>query len=321
MNPHLSEEAVEVGVVLRESIDAAGGVDLLRRAIADPSARSAAEKVLDDVGLWDLDPARDRLELEIAATSCHAAGRVALPYPIVERLGAPTGEAVLLAPTTGPCLAAHVDLDLNWSAVDLAGARYEVLSHGPLLRTRLAPFSADVRLRGSGASDPDRAALITTLQAWWVLGLLERAFEDTVQYSREREQFGRAIIHFQGVGFQLADMTVEVEGLRELAKYTLWAVGTRAGGLVDAVGLRVAALRAADVVLGAAHQVHGAMGFTSEVDVSWLSLASQMPRRTPAGRHATAGIFADLVDEAGWSEFGHAAHSDDADQTARAVVS
>ena len=50
MNPHLAGEAVEVGEVLRESIADAGGVDLLRRAVADPRARDEAGALLDAIG-------------------------------------------------------------------------------------------------------------------------------------------------------------------------------------------------------------------------------------------------------------------------------
>ena len=137
--------------------------------------------------------------------------------------------------------------------------------------------------------------------------LLEHAVDDTVTYTREREQFGRRLIAFQGVGFQLADMAVAVEGLAELAKYTLWRLATAGeAAIVDAVALRAAAQSAAGTVLRGAHQLHGAMGFTDEVDVSWLSRASQMVRRLPEGAHARAGRLLSLIEADGWADFGHA---------------
>lgn len=134
-----------------------------------------------------------------------------------------------------------------------------------------------------------------------------------MQYAREREQFGHRIITFQGVGFRLASMRVETQALHELAKYTLWVIaqGVNAQGsdpLPDAIALRSAALRAADVVLAGAHQVHGAMGFTSEVDVSWLSLASQQYRRMPEGEHATVGLLTALAESGGYPAFGTIPH-------------
>ncbi|MET0736269.1 MAG: acyl-CoA dehydrogenase family protein [Microbacterium sp.] len=303
----LSEEALEVGVVLREGIAAAGGVDLLRRAVADPAQRAVAGDLLDSVGLWDLDPLSDPLELEVAAAACQAAGYFALPYPIVERIGRRDAEATMLVARTGTRVAAHADLPLEWSALDLNGDGYRFVGVDDALSPVMAPFGRVIRVEAGGRADPAGAALLSTLQSWWLLGLLEHALADTAQYTREREQFGRALIKFQGVSFQLAEMTVEAQALLELAKYTLWTVADHAdSALVDAVALRSAAQRAAAVVLRGAHQLHGAMGFTSEVDISWLSRASQLARRTPEGMHATSGLLTSMIVRDGWPDLGRA---------------
>ncbi|MFP3813417.1 hypothetical protein, partial [Bacillus sp. SIMBA_005] len=74
--------------------------------------------------------------------------------------------------------------------------------------------------------------------------------------------------------------------------------------LAEAVALRLASQKAAATTMRAAHQLHGAMGFTNEVDVSWLSLASQSTRRLPEGEHRTASILAGLMSAGGWRRFG-----------------
>ncbi len=43
------------------------------------------------------------------------------------------------------------------------------------------------------------------------LGIAKGAYEAALQYSKEREQFGRPISHFQGIAFKLADMATEIE--------------------------------------------------------------------------------------------------------------
>jgi alkylation response protein AidB-like acyl-CoA dehydrogenase len=43
------------------------------------------------------------------------------------------------------------------------------------------------------------------------LGIARGAFESAVKYSKEREQFGKPISHFQGISFKLADMATEIE--------------------------------------------------------------------------------------------------------------
>lgn len=43
------------------------------------------------------------------------------------------------------------------------------------------------------------------------LGIAKGAFEASVKYSKEREQFGKPISEFQAIGFKLADMATEIE--------------------------------------------------------------------------------------------------------------
>lgn len=42
-------------------------------------------------------------------------------------------------------------------------------------------------------------------------GIARGAFEASVKYAKEREQFGKAIYNFQGIGFKLADMATKVK--------------------------------------------------------------------------------------------------------------
>jgi alkylation response protein AidB-like acyl-CoA dehydrogenase len=43
------------------------------------------------------------------------------------------------------------------------------------------------------------------------VGIAKGAFDAAVKYSKEREQFGKAISQFQAIGFKLADMATEIE--------------------------------------------------------------------------------------------------------------
>ena len=307
MNGRLSDEAAEVGVVVRDSFAARGGVDLLRRAAEAPDLRAEIAEILDGIGVWELDPLSDPLEAEVAAAVCRAAGHDVLPYPVAERLAGCGHGAVAPVSQDPPHLGMHLDLDLGWRGVDLHGRRYRLADAGELLRTPLAPFGVRARFEPDGGEDPRGAALLVVLQSWWILGLLEHALADTTEYTGQREQFGRALIRFQAVGSRLAEMTVAVQSLHELAKYALWVLAQDAAGveaLVEAVGLRVAALRAADEVLRGAHQLYGAMGFTDEVDLSWLSRAGQAVRRLPESGHATHRVLAGMIQAHGWREFG-----------------
>jgi alkylation response protein AidB-like acyl-CoA dehydrogenase len=43
------------------------------------------------------------------------------------------------------------------------------------------------------------------------LGIAKGAYEASVKYAKEREQFGQPIAHFQAIGFKLADMATKIE--------------------------------------------------------------------------------------------------------------
>lgn len=311
MNVELSSEAREVGQMLRERLEAEGGVDILRRCAADPSSRSSLESLLGELGIWDIDPREGAVELEVAAEVSRAAGSVGLPYPVVERLAASGASMTVPVARSGARLVNHVDLGLDWNALDLEGRRYAPeASFTPVpLGTKLAPFSSEVALVADEADPAPRdAALLLILQGWWQLGLLETALDDTVRYTGEREQFGRKLSHFQAVAFQLADMALETNMTAELAKYALWTLAndpSDEAALTEALALQVGAQRAAEVVMRGAHQLHGAMGFTDEVDVSWLSRASQSARRLPEDSQRTLVALRSRVESQGYGEFGY----------------
>jgi len=255
--------------------------------------------LLDELGLWEIEPLADQVQLEAAAAACRAAGRQVLPYPIAERLSAPEGsEGLLLVPSTGRLVASHADLPMAWNAVELTGLQRPVLSTGESLGTKLGSFAAEVRLGEACGTLERETALLVTLQMWWLLGVLERAAADTLTYVKEREQFGRTLSKFQTVQFTLTDINVATQSLAELAKYTLWSLAQEDHEqvwLVDAVGLRAAGLEAADTVMRRAHQLHGAMGFADETNVSWYSRLTQPVRRLPMGLSQTEAALVELM--------------------------
>jgi len=54
------------------------------------------------------------------------------------------------------------------------------------------------------------------------LGIAEGAFEQALEYSTVRKQFGKPISHFQGVHFQLSDMATEIEAGMHLMYHAAW---------------------------------------------------------------------------------------------------
>ncbi|MCX5287405.1 MULTISPECIES: acyl-CoA dehydrogenase family protein [unclassified Streptomyces] len=111
---------------------------------------------------------------------------------------------------------------------------------------------------GALAAFGDRAAAVLACEA---VGAADRALEGTVEYVRQREQFGRAIGSFQAVKHRLADVYVQVQAARSAAYYAAWAAahGERAGALALAQALDALRAAAAEGI-----QLHGGIGFTWE---------------------------------------------------------
>lgn len=107
-------------------------------------------------------------------------------------------------------------------------------------------------------------ALITA--AGWAVGGAERTLEMTVDYAKERVQFGVPIGNFQGVAHPIADIATEIDGARTLVYEAAWTSGQGTAGPLPAMAKRYAA----DVYRRAtrvAHQTFGGVGFTLDIDV------------------------------------------------------
>ena len=96
------------------------------------------------------------------------------------------------------------------------------------------------------------------------VGLAQAALDYAAQYARERHQFGKQILDFQGVGFMLADMATQISAARAL---TLHAARLRDRGHPYSVEAAKAKLFATDVAMAVttdAVQVLGGYGYVSD---------------------------------------------------------
>jgi hypothetical protein len=249
-----------------------------------------------------LTPRSDPDELEAAAALCRSAGRIALPYPLAERLARPIDldvDGLIVVADRSPA-APIADLDLRWVAVTLDGRRYRATPRPADEPVRESAFVTAVELSELDDRDQDEVALALLLPCWTLLGMLDRAIELASRHVQEREQFGQPLAGFQGVQFQLTDAEVERAGTEMLASYALWSVATRRPeGMADALAARLAAVEAADIVFRVAHQLHGAQGFCDEATLSWLSRYSQPLRRLPFGVSGTRSALTRTVGRRG----------------------
>ncbi len=96
------------------------------------------------------------------------------------------------------------------------------------------------------------------------VGIAKGAFEASVKYSKEREQFGKPISQFQAISFKLADMATEIEAAELL---TLLAADRKNKGLKMTKEGAYAKYYASETAVRAATeavQIFGGYGYTKD---------------------------------------------------------
>jgi alkylation response protein AidB-like acyl-CoA dehydrogenase len=154
-----------------------------------------------------------------------------------------------------------------------AGARHE--SVDPARRLFEVSASGDAT-----PADTARAfefgALATAAQ---LVGAGQAMLDGSVEYAKQRTQFGRVIGSYQAIKHKLADVYIAVELARPLVYGA--ALSLADGSPDTARDVSAAAAAAADAALLSARsslQAHGAIGFTQEHDLSLLLLRVQALR-------------------------------------------
>jgi alkylation response protein AidB-like acyl-CoA dehydrogenase len=133
--------------------------------------------------------------------------------------------------------------------------------------------------------------LVRTALAAEVVGICQRALDMTIEYVRDRKQFGVPVGSFQAVSHRCAEMLLHTERVRSAAYYAAWAADADRERLGEAAALAAAAaVEAAKYVAGSAIQAHGGIGFTWEADVHWLYKRAQVDAALLGGtrRHRAA---------------------------------
>jgi alkylation response protein AidB-like acyl-CoA dehydrogenase len=148
-----------------------------------------------------------------------------------------------------------------------------------VVRGRGEPLAGDV-------ADRLRAAIAAE-----VVGVCQRALEMTLEYVKERKQFGVPVGSFQAVAHRCAQMLLHTESARSTVYYAAWAAEAEPARFAEAAALAAAAAATGgrEVAAGAI-QAHGGIGFTWEADVHWLYKRAEVDRALLGGatRHHAA---------------------------------
>ena len=191
------------------------------------------------------------------------------------------GQASFIVPEGTPGHSPWVRSSRRWASARATPPR----SSSRTVESRVPACSAAKRsstrssLACARANAPSQAAMATfeaTRPAIGAqaLGIARAAYEYSLDYAKERKQFGRAIIENQAIAFKLADMKTRIDASRLLVWRAAWMAATQ-HTIYERRGLDVQALRERD-------RRHGDR--RGDSDSWWLRLRSGVPRRTVAPR-------------------------------------
>ncbi|WP_225727699.1 MULTISPECIES: acyl-CoA dehydrogenase family protein [unclassified Nocardia] len=297
----LSPEQLDFGTSVRKLLDAGRTPAAVRAwAAGDPQPGRTLIRQLGGAGVLGLAVGEqyggvgaEPIDLVVAFVEL---GRAAAPGPLIETAAAIPALLQALPDQAGArrWLPAFADgtatgtLGMDATALDADTADVVLVAAGDRLSTghrtglvrsldparRLCTVAADeVVAAGDGVAEAiaaafDYGALACAAQ---LLGAGRALLDAATGYAKQRKQFGRPIGEFQAIKQKLADVLIGLE----LAEPLLFRAALTMSEPTRARDVSAAALACGDAAYRAARatlQVHGAIGYTAEYDLSlWLT--------------------------------------------------
>jgi butyryl-CoA dehydrogenase len=113
----------------------------------------------------------------------------------------------------------------------------------------------------------DRGRIGIAAQA---IGILQAAFDESIQYSRERIQFGKPIARQQAIAWMIADMATDLAAARQLTYRAAWLKDSNRPFGKEAAMAKLFATEAAVRHTVKAVQIHGGYGYIRGAKVERL---------------------------------------------------
>ncbi len=275
--------------------------DAVASAMKDPCTREALPKaridgpsalweVLAQLGILGMEAPGNLGGLEMTPPDwvllLEESGRVGFPGPLVETIAAipalvqggqtelagrvATGEALVTVMRSGGLA---LDADLAEAVLVIDDESVSLVSSATLTRRqsmdgarRLFSVEGDAApLDCDGGALLDRAIIAASAQ---LIGLSRRVLDEAVGYAKERRQFGKPIGTFQAVQHHLADALLAIKFAAPLVYRAALSLAT--GDASRSAHASMAMLRAAsaaDVACRKSLQGHGAIAYTTELDL------------------------------------------------------
>lgn len=285
MDFRFTQDQLTLAETVRDYLAGTHGPEVLRRLDEHGPRDPAIWRGLAEMGLTGLlvPEALGGLGLGLVDAALIAAecGRACLAEPLVDTAFVGVPWLIANGQTDGleQVVAGERRIDLSHSinpwVADGDGEQFE--SVDPLRLLAKTPDHAE--------SDPHLLNLGALMSAAQLMGLADAMLGQAAEYAKIRTQFGQPIGAFQAIKHQLASCAVAIE----FARPVVWrAAAAMQDGIASAPihvsHAKIAASDAAMLTAETAIQVHGAMGYTYEVDLhywmkrSWALAGAWGPR-------------------------------------------
>ena len=99
------------------------------------------------------------------------------------------------------------------------------------------------------------------------VGIAQASLDKSLQYAKERKQFGKSISSFQAIQFKLADMAMEIELARNMVLKAAWLKDQGKPFSKEAAYAKLFATETAVRAADQAIQIHGGYGYMREYEV------------------------------------------------------
>ncbi len=163
---------------------------------------------------------------------------------------------------------------------------------------------ADIRFEGASADKLadggddlltqilDRARIVTAAE---MLGMAGRAFEQTLDYLKQRVQFGQVLATFQALQHRMAGLFSDIELARSAVEAGLAALDSGASNVTPlAVGAKAIANNTLHKMSREAIQLHGGIGMTDEHDIGFYIKRARVLENAYGNSAYLRETFADL---------------------------
>ena len=103
--------------------------------------------------------------------------------------------------------------------------------------------------------------------AFTSVSLAEKVLEETIQYAKDRKQFGDSILQFQVLRHKLVDMAVDIEKARHITYRAVHQYGKGVNVTTEATMAKAYAAEMVNRVCDEALQIHGGNGYMMEYPI------------------------------------------------------